>query len=261
MTHSTGDPHDPLRSFRLDGKVALVTGGSRGLGRAMSLGFARAGADVVIASRRIESCREVAREVEALGRRALPIACHVAKWDDLEGVVDAAWRELGRIDVLINNAGMSPLAPSSLETTEDLWDKVLGVNLKGPFRLTALVGSRMKAGRGGTIVNVSSVASIRPTPTTAPYAAAKAGLNAITVAFAHEYGPKVRVNCIMAGPFRTDAARLWVDSPEFEHRAAREFALGRAGEPDEVVGAALYLASDASSYTTGAVLRIDGGHP
>jgi NAD(P)-dependent dehydrogenase (short-subunit alcohol dehydrogenase family) len=163
--------------------------------------------------------------------------------------------------VLINNAGMSPIAPSSVETSEDLWDKVLGVNLKGPFRLTALLGSRMAAGQGGSIINVSSVASIRPSPQTAPYAAAKAGLNALTVAFAHEYGPKVRVNCIMAGPFVTDAARLWVHSDGFKQQAEREFALGRAGDPDEIVGTALYLASDASSFTTGAVLRVDGGNP
>jgi len=254
-------PQDPTASFRLDGKVALVTGGSRGLGRSMALGLARAGADVVIASRKLASCREVADQVEALGRRALPIACHVAHWPDLESLANQAWRAFGKVDVLINNAGMSPIAPSSVETSEELWDKVLGVNLKGPFRLTALLGSRMAAGSGGSIINVSSVASIRPTPQTAPYAAAKAGLNALTVAFAHEYGPKVRVNCIMAGPFVTDAARLWVNSEAFKEQASRAFALRRAGDPDEIVGTALYLASDASSFTTGAVLRVDGGNP
>lgn len=252
---------DPTRAFRLDGKVALVTGGSRGLGRSMSLGLARAGADVVIASRKLDSCREVAAEVEALGRRALPVACHVARWSDLDALADRAWSAFGKVDVLINNAGMSPIAPSSVETGEELWDKVLGVNLKGPFRLTALLGSRMAAGQGGSIINVSSVASLRPTPQTAPYAAAKAGLNALTIAFAHEYGPKVRVNCIVAGPFRTDAARFWVHSDEFKQQAERSFALGRAGDPDEIVGTALYLASDASSFTTGAILRVDGGHP
>jgi len=254
-------PQDPTASFRLDGKVALVTGGSRGLGRSMALGLARAGADVVIASRKLASCREVADQVEALGRRALPIACHVAHWPDLESLANQAWRAFGKVDVLINNAGMSPIAPSSVETSEELWDKVLGVNLKGPFRLTALLGSRMAAGSGGSIINVSSVASIRPTPQTAPYAAAKAGLNALTVAFAHEYGPKVRVNCIMAGPFVTDAARFWVHSDAFKEQASRAFALRRAGDPDEIVGTALYLASDASSFTTGAVLRVDGGNP
>jgi NAD(P)-dependent dehydrogenase (short-subunit alcohol dehydrogenase family) len=252
---------DPPHLFDLSGKVALVTGGSRGLGRAMALGLARAGADVVIASRKIEACREVAGQVEALGRRALPVACHVAHWEGLDGLAEEAWQRFGRLDVLVNNAGMSPIAPSSVGTSEDLWDKVLGVNLKGPFRLTALIGSRMAAGAGGSIVNVSSVASIRPSPQTAPYAAAKAGLNALTVAFAHEYGPKVRVNCIMAGPFSTDAAQGWIHSEGFRETASRSFALGRAGEPEEVVGTVLYLASAASSFTTGAVIRVDGGHP
>ena len=163
--------------------------------------------------------------------------------------------------MLVNNAGMSPIAPSSLETNEALYDKVLGVNLKGPFRLMALVGSRMAAGAGGAILNISSTASVRPTPQTAPYAAAKAGLNALTVAFAHEFGPKVRVNCIMAGPFHTDVSKSWSRSEWFVEHAKKSFALGRAGDPDEIVGAALYLASDAASFTTGAVLRVDGGTP
>ena len=131
------------------------------------------------------------------------------------------------------------------------------MNLKGPFRLTALVGERMAAGDGGSIINVSSTASIRPTPNVIPYAAAKAGLNAMTEAFALAYGPKVRVNCIMPGPFLTDISKAW-DMPAFE-RQAKGFALRRGGDPDEIVGAAIYFASDASSFTTGAILRIDGG--
>ena len=247
--------------FDLKGRVALVTGGSRGLGRAMALGFARAGADVAIASRKLDACRAVAGEVEALGRRALAFACHVGRWGELDALTEAVYGRFGRVDVLVNNAGMSPVAPSSVETSEELYDKVLAVNLKGPFRLTALVGSRMAAAGGGSIINVSSVASIRPTPETAPYAAAKAGLNAITVAYAHEFGPRVRVNCIMAGPFATDASRLWIHGEAFREQARRAFALGRAGRPEEIVGTALYLASDASSFTTGAVIRVDGGAP
>ena len=177
-----------MSHFDMTGRVVLITGGSRGLGRAMALGFAGAGADIAIASRKLDSCESAAREVEAIGRRALAHACHVGNWDDLEVLIDAVYEHFGRVDVLVNNAGMSPLASSSLTTPEALYDKVLDVNLKGPFRLTALVGSRMVAGDGGSIINVSSTASIRPTPSTAPYAAAKAGLNAITVAYAHEYG-------------------------------------------------------------------------
>ena len=241
----------------LNGKVALVTGGSRGLGRAMVLAFARAGADVVIASRKLDACQATAREVEALGRKALPVACHVGEWAQLDALVEQTYGRLGKVDVLVNNAGMSPLYPSLVEVSEALWDKVLAVNLKGPFRLSALVGTRMAAGAGGSIINVSSVAAIRPTPMETPYAAAKAGLNNMTVAFAHAFGPKVRVNCIMAGPFATDISKSW--DPALVKRFEAASAMHRVGQPEEVVGAALYFASDASSFTTGAVLRIDGG--
>jgi NAD(P)-dependent dehydrogenase (short-subunit alcohol dehydrogenase family) len=244
--------------FDLTGKVALITGGSRGLGREMALAFARAGADVVIASRKLEACRVVAGEAEALGRRALAYACHVGKWADLDGLVDAAYRQFGKVDVLVNNAGMSPLYPSLVEVSEELWDKVLAVNLKGPFRLSALIGSRMAAGDGGSIINISSMAAVRPTPMETPYGAAKAGLNALTLAFAHAYGPKVRVNCIMAGPFLTDISKAWnVDAVLKALKGSA--ALQRAGQPEEIVGAALYFASDASSFTTGAVLPVCGG--
>lgn len=249
----------PTRLFDLVGKVALVTGGSRGLGREMALAFADAGADVVVTSRKADACAQVVAEIEARGRRALAAPCHVGRWDDLEALVERAWSRFGRIDVLVNNAGMSPLYPSLGEVSEELWDKVLGVNLKGPFRLSALVATRMAAAGGGSIINVSSVASIRPTPRETPYAAAKAGLNAITVAFAHAFGPAVRVNCIMAGPFLTDISKAW--PPEALAYWRDVAALGRAGEAHEIVGAALYFASDASSFTTGAILRVDGGQP
>ena len=249
-------------SFDLSGKVALVTGGSRGLGRSMALGFARAGADVIVASRKLEACRAVAAEVEALGCRALPLAAHVGHWDQLEQLVDDSYRAFGHVDVLVNNAGMSLLYDSLPEVTEALWDKVVDLNLKGPFRLTTLVGTRMAAegAAGGSIINISSTGSIRPAPFMLPYDAAKAGLNALTVGFAHAFGPTVRVNCIMAGPFLTDVTASW-DMELFEREARARHALGRAGQPDEVVGAALYFASTASSYTTGAVLRVDGGIP
>jgi NAD(P)-dependent dehydrogenase (short-subunit alcohol dehydrogenase family) len=244
--------------FDLSGKVALITGGSRGLGREMSLAFARAGADVVISSRKLDTCEEVAAEVEALGRRALPYACHVGDWSQLDGLADAAYAHFGKIDVLVNNAGMSPLYGSLTDVSETLWDKVVGVNLKGPFRLSALVGSRMAAGAGGSIINISSIAAMRPSPMETPYAAAKAGLNALTVAFAHAYGPKVRVNCIQAGPFLTDISKAW-DMEVANQRFQWLLAMKRAGQPDEIVGAALYFASDASSFTTGSILRVDGG--
>ncbi|MGE0486597.1 MAG: SDR family NAD(P)-dependent oxidoreductase [Gammaproteobacteria bacterium] len=243
--------------FDLTGKVALVTGGSRGLGRQMALAFAERGADVAIVSRKLDKCEAVAREVEALGRRALPYACHLGRWDDLEPMVDAVHAHFGHVDILVNNAGMSPLYPALDEVTEELFDKVVGLNLKAPFRLMALVGKRMAAGEGGAIINISSTASMTPSPGSQPYGAAKAGLNMITRAFAHAYGPKVRVNCIMAGPFLTDISKAW-DMDAFAERAER-MALKRGGEPEEIVGAALYFASAASSFATGAILAVDGG--
>lgn len=241
--------------FDLTGKVALITGGSRGLGKEMALAFAEQGADVVITSRKIESCEEVARSVEALGRQAMPYACHVAHWDELDGLVDAAYNRFGKIDILVNNAGMSPLYPSLLDVNERLWDAVLGVNLKGPFRLSALVGTRMVADGGGSIINVSSTASMHPGAGTAPYAAAKSGLNALTEALARAFGPTVRVNTLMPGPFLTDISKAWDMSNPDQFKAK---ALQRAGNPAEIVGAALFLASDASSYTTGSIVRSDG---
>ena len=248
--------------FDLAGKVAVVTGGSRGMGREMVLAFAESGADVVIASRKLDACEALAAEVTARfpDRRAFAVAAHVGRWEDCNRLADAAYDHFGRVDVLVNNAGMSPLYESLVDVSEELYDKVLSVNLKGPFRLMALVGDRLAQGDGGSIINVSSIASIRPTPVEAAYAAAKAGLNALTVAYAHAYGPKVRVNCIVAGPFLTDISKAW-DLDVFNARVQDSYALGRGGQPDEIVGAALYFASDASSYTTGALLRIDGGAP
>ncbi len=245
--------------YDFSGKVVVVTGGSRGLGHAMALGFAGAGAKLAIASRKLDACEATVAEIRALGSDGSAHAAHVGKWDDCNRLVDEVYAHWGRVDVLVNNAGLSPVVPSSLETTEDLFDKVIGVNLKGPFRLTALIGPRMAAGDGGAIINISSTSSIRPAPDTAPYSAAKAGLNILTVAFAQEYGPKVRVNCIMAGPFHTDISKSWSRTEGFTKAARENFPLQRAGEPHEVVGAALYLASGASSYTTGTILTIDGG--
>ena len=247
----------PESLFDLTGKVAVVTGGSRGLGREMVLAFAQRGADVVVASRKIENCETVADEVRGLGRRALAVAYHAASWTDADQLADAAYGEFGRVDVLVNNAGMSPLYPNLSAVSEELFDKVIGVNLKGPFRLSVNIGTRMVSAGGGSIINVSSVASHRPSPGEAPYAAAKAGINSLTRSLAAAFGPTVRVNCIVPGPFLTDISKAW-DMQTFTEHAKTAYALGRGGEPYEIVGAALYFASDASSYTTGALLDIDG---
>ena len=183
----------------------------------MAIAFARAGANVAIASRKLDSCEATVKEIRALGAEGSAHGIHVGKWDDCDRLADEVYARWNRCDVLINNAGMSPLYPSLAEHTEELFDKVIEVNLKGPFRLSALFGSRMAAGEGGAIINVSSTAAVQPSRTTTPYSAAKAGLNAITIAFAQEYGPKVRVNCIMAGPFLTDISIAWAHTEEFKN--------------------------------------------
>jgi NAD(P)-dependent dehydrogenase (short-subunit alcohol dehydrogenase family) len=243
--------------FDLSKRVALVTGGTRGLGREIALGLADAGADVIVCSRKADACERVAQEIRDRGRQSLAHPCHVGRWGDLDRLVDAAYERFGRVDILVNNAGMSPLYPRPEEVTEELWDKVQAVNLKGPFRLTALIGAKMADGAGGSIINVSSIGAVRVTADILPYGAAKAGLIALTVGFADALGPKVRVNCIMAGPFLTDISRNW-DMEKFEAQAA-SFPLRRGGRPEEIVGAALYFASHAASFTTGAVLTVDGG--
>jgi NAD(P)-dependent dehydrogenase (short-subunit alcohol dehydrogenase family) len=245
---------DPL--FDFTGKVVLVTGGSRGLGYQMVRAFAERGADVIITSRKVQDCDTVAAEVRALGRRALAYGCHIGHWEEIDGLVEAAYAGFGKVDVLINNAGMSPVTPTSADVTEELFDKVVGVNFKGPFRLTALVAQRMAAAGGGSVINVSSSGAIRPTPVAIPYCGAKAALNAMTEGFAAELGHcNVRFNVLSAGPFLTDIAKSW---PE-EARTKVASALGRPGRPEEVVTAALFLASPHSSYVSSCLTRVDGG--
>ena len=240
-------------------KVVLITGGSRGLGRAMAHGFAAQGAKLAIVSRKLEGCDATAAELTAAyGTETFTRSTHVGDWDDLDRMVEAVIERFGRIDVLVNNAGMSPLYPSLSDVSEALFDKVVSVNLKGPFRLMANVGERMMKGDGGAIINISSTASVNKSPTSEPYGAAKAGLNGLTRSFAAAYGPKVRVNCIMAGPFLTDIADAW-DMEAFNERARTSIPMQRGGQPDEVVAAALYFAGDGAGFTTGAILAIDGG--
>ena len=242
----------------LTGKVALITGGSRGLGREIALGMAAAGADIIIASRKLEACEAVCAEAEAFGRQALPVALNIAHWDHCDALIEAAYARFGRVDILVNNAGKSPLYDNLTSIDERLYDAVLDLNLKAPFRLSAVIGERMKVGDGGAILNISSLAAIRPQAHVVTYAAAKAGLNAMTEAMADALGPEVRVNCILPGPFLTDISKAW-DMEKFQQRADQLIALRRGGQPDEVVAAALYLCSDHAGYTTAALLRIDGG--
>lgn len=240
--------------FDFTDKKILITGGSRGLGRQMALAFAARGADIVIASRKLEKCQEVVAEIEALGRRGVAIAVDATNWDEMDRLADEAYAAFGYVDILINNAGKSPAIPSH-EITERQFDGVVDLNFKGPFRLAANIGKRMYDGAGGVIINTSSMAAVAAVPGVVPYSGAKAALNAMTVSLAAEYGPKVRVNAIQAGPFLTDISKAWPQ--EMRERASN--ALGRPGKPEEIVSTALYLASPASSFVTGGIHKCDGG--
>ncbi len=257
------NPLSPLDAFDLTGKVAVITGGSRGLGRAMAEAYSAQGATVVIASRKAEACEMAAVGIsEKTGGTVLGLGCHVGDWDQCTKLVQRVISEFGRIDVFVNNAGMSPLYESLGTVSEALFDKVIDVNLKGPFRLSALVAEHMVATRtddepSGSIIGVSSVASTQPSSGEIPYGAAKAGLNSMMVGLAHMFGPRVRANVIMPGPFLTDISKAW-DMDAFNENARKNIPLRRGGEADEIVGAALYLASNASSYTTGSVIKVDG---
>jgi NAD(P)-dependent dehydrogenase (short-subunit alcohol dehydrogenase family) len=211
-----------------------------------------------VASRKLEACEVVADEVRSMGRRALAVRAHVGDWDQCAALIDATVAEFGRIDVLVNNAGIAPVPPSLLDVTPDLFDKTIGVNLRGPLRLTALAAEHMPG--GGSVINISSTASQHPSAVTVVYAAAKAGLNALTKAAAVEYGPRgIRVNAIVCGMFHTDSLHASLPSDDLQAQMAARISLRRIAGADEIVGTALYLASDASSYMTGELIVLDGG--
>lgn len=246
---------DIQAQFDLIGQTALITGGSRGLGFEMVKAFAAQGADIIIASRKLDACEAAAETVRDMGRKAVAIAAHCGRWEDVEALIESAYGAFPRIDILVNNAGSGPRMPSH-EVTERLFDSVVSLNFKGPFRLASEIAHRMSEdGKGGTIINISSTGALVPLPQVVPYSGAKAALNAMTVSLAAEYAPLVRVNAISAGPFLTDIAKAW---PE-EMRQTADNALKRPGEPEEIIGAALYLASAAGRFTTGSILRVDGG--
>lgn len=248
----------PAELLDMTGKVAVITGGSRGIGRAVAEGFAMAGADVVIASRKLENCETAAREIEvSTGRRALPVGCHVGRWEDADRLVDTVYDAFGRCHVLVNNAGMSPVYESLVSVTRDLYDKVHAVNARGPFRLSALFGTRMAEGDGGSIINVTTAGTLRPDATDLPYAMAKAGLNALTLALAGAWAPKVRANLVMPGAFDTDISKAW--GPDAQATAASMNPMKRIGVPEDMVGLCVFLASEAAGYINGAQVLVDGG--
>ncbi|MCZ6707296.1 MAG: SDR family oxidoreductase [Chloroflexi bacterium] len=254
-----------LPRFSLAGKVALITGGSRGIGEATAVLFAQAGADVAVTSRKLPDLERVADLVRAEGRRAIAIEAHAGRMDGLQGIVDRTVEELGGLDVLVNNAGTSNYAPS-MEMEERAWDAVMNLDLKGLFFLSQAAGRHMRDHGGGTIVNISSVDGVRPARTTPHYSIAKAGLIMATKCQAVEWAEhNIRVNCIAPGSIET---RLYNANfallPEEDRAAAKDASSrrvpqSRIGDPHEIADAALYFASDASSYVTGQTLVVDGG--
>jgi len=253
---------DPTARFDLGGKVALVTGATKGLGRAMVQGLAEAGADVVVSSRKPDLCEQVAREVEAsTGRRALPAACHVGDWDAIPELVERVYGEMGRCDVLVNNAGINPAPTPVTEITSAYFDKLMSVNVKGPIRLAALVAPRMAEHGGGSIINVTTVGAYQGGPAVGVYTSSKAALHNITKVMAAEWvGMGVRVNALAPGPFMTEMMKGTAKyDPAFIERSASATLMKRVAEPDEIVGVLLFLASNASSYVTGEDFAVAGG--
>jgi len=245
----------------LAGKVALVTGGSRGLGRAMVLGLADAGADVVVASRKLESCEEVAAEVRARGRQALAVSAHTGQTGSLDALLSAAYGRFGHLDILVNNAGTNPVTAGLADLTPELFQKVFEVNTRGPWYLASRAAPRMAQHGGGSIVNVISVAGLRPPAYQGFYAASKAALDALTRVMAAEWAPLgIRVNSLAPGTFHSDmfdaAARVL---PGFEEGSRKASLQQRIAATEEIVGSLLYLVSDMSSFTTGTTLVADGG--
>jgi NAD(P)-dependent dehydrogenase (short-subunit alcohol dehydrogenase family) len=249
-------------SFDLTGKVAIVTGSTKGIGRAMARGLAEAGASVVVSSRKQDLCDEVAAEIgEATGSATYGRACHVAEWDAVPGFVDDVVDRFGRIDVLVNNAGISPSRAGVSDMTLDLWRKVFAVNLEGPLRMSQCVAPVMRDAGGGSIVNIGTMAAYHSGPAVSAYGASKAALRNITRTMAMEWVDwNVRVNLLSPGPFATEmvegAAR---NAPGFKEMIAEGTLMKRVAEPHEIVGPVVYLASDASSFVTGDDISVSGG--
>ena len=248
-----------LAKFSLEGKVALVTGASRGIGRAIALAFADAGADVAISSRKLTDLEIVAEEIKAKGRKSMALASHIAKIDDSKTLVAKVKSEWGRIDILVNNAGTNPYYGPLLDAEEWAWDVTMNVNLKGPFLLGQLVAKVMREQGGGSIINIASIAGIIPSELNI-YSVTKAGLIMLTKVMAKEWGQyKIRVNAIAPGVVKTRLSEALWKEPAKGEEAARTKALGYIGLPEDIAGAALFLASDASSYLTGETILVDGG--
>jgi NAD(P)-dependent dehydrogenase (short-subunit alcohol dehydrogenase family) len=255
-----------ISQFSLKGKIAVITGGGRGIGQAIAFAFAKAGAKVVITSRKAQDLEATAAEIKAFGGEAFPLPAHLGKTDEIKKMVNTVMEKFGRIDILVNNAGASPAMGSVLESDERLWDTIMNLNIKGAYFVSQAVANIMVKQGGGKIINIASVDGFNPEPGVSIYSVSKAGIRMITRAFASELIPfNIQVNTIAPGPISTKMMDShWGHLPPEEAQKAKEavekiLPSGRIGNPDEIAGAALYLASAASSYTTGAEIIIDGG--
>ena len=243
----------------LAGKVALITGAGRGIGKAIAIGMAQAGADIVLASRKMPDLEKAAQEIRSLGRKALPVSTHVGKLEEIRNLIEKAVAEFGTIDILVNNAAANPTMASAMDIDERAWDAIMNLNLKGLFFLSQAVARIMKEKGGGKIINVSSTDGISP-ENLPVYAMSKAAVNMATRVMAKEWARfNIRVNAIAPGLTKTDLSKaLWSDSERADERIGQT-PMGRMADPEEMAGAALFLVSDASSYVTGQILAIDGG--
>lgn len=247
--------------FDLSGRVAIVTGATKGIGRAIAEGLASAGASVVVSSRKQDLCELAASEIAIVtGARVLPLACHVGDWDAIPDFVAAVQREFGSIDVLVNNAGIFPSPLGVEHMTQQYWRKVFSVNVEGPLRMSQCVAPVMRAHGGGSIVNIASTAAAFGGTSTCAYAASKAALVNLTKSMALEWVSwSVRVNAVSPGTFRTEMTSSGGDGAAYLASKAAGIPMHRVGEPHEIVGPVLYLASDASSFVTGDQLTVAGG--
>jgi NAD(P)-dependent dehydrogenase (short-subunit alcohol dehydrogenase family) len=251
----------PVADFALQDKVAIVTGASRGIGRSIALGLAEHGAHVALAARKPEALEEATAAVQALGRSAVAVPTNVRRADELSRLVETAKRQLGRVDILVNNAGTTPHFGPIHELDEGAFDVIMNTNVKAVHLLSCLVREAMlEHGDGGAIVNVSSVGAYRASDVIGGYSVSKAALNMLTQVQAKAWGRDgIRVNGIAPGLIKTEFARALWDDPAIRKSAEREAALGRIGDPDEMAGAVVYLASPAASFVSGQTLILDGG--
>jgi NAD(P)-dependent dehydrogenase (short-subunit alcohol dehydrogenase family) len=244
----------------LAGKVAVVTGGSRGIGKAIALTLADAGADVVVCSRKLEDLEKVATEIKAMGRKSLAVAMHNREVDSIKNAVDAIMKEFGRIDILVNNAATNPGMGYLVDMDEKMYDQIMVTNLKGYTIMSQLVGKIMREQKSGNIINISSVGGVTPDNGLGLYCISKAGIGMLTRALAKEMGQfGIRVNCIAPGVVRTKFSKaLWSNEPLLKQELTHT-PIQRIAEPEEMGRIALFLASDASAYMTGQILVVDGG--